>query len=156
MSCRREPRVGLFSSSPTGRAAPFPVTQGRSATSRVAAPGARVVVGKDTACAAGTLVYVGIGGLIPGASKAHACGHPDVHRAHLVPHRPVADRDGDLAGTHCGGREHSGTHKTCSTAGPLCIIHYPLPLYPARGFSELCLSSHILHVLRSSKAGLST
>src|SRR4051794_6089142 len=43
------------------------------------------MVGKDTACAAGTRLYVGIDGLIPGASRF--------------------------------------TQKTCSTAGPLCIIH---------------------------------
>ena len=31
------------------------------------------------------------------------------------------------------------TQKTRSTAGPLCIIHYLLPLCPGRSFSLLCL-----------------
>jgi hypothetical protein len=62
---------------------------------------------------------------MPGASRAHACGHPDARRSHLVHHRPMADRDGDLAGAHCGGREHSETQQTCSTVGLLCIIHSP-------------------------------
>jgi hypothetical protein len=60
-----------------------------------------------------------------GGKQSHACGHPDARRAHLVHHRPVVDRDGDRAGAHSGGREHAETQKTCSTAGPLCIIHSP-------------------------------
>jgi hypothetical protein len=41
------------------------------------------------------------------------------------------------------------TQKTCSTAGPLCIIHSPKRDLLGRGSSELCLSSSIRQVLRS-------
>jgi hypothetical protein len=155
MSCRREQRVSSFSSSPAGRAAPCTVPQRRSchqSCSRSGSPGRRRE--RYGLCGRNAMIrwyrWAHTGG-----EQAHACGHPDARRAHLVPHRPVVDRDGDLAGAHGGGREHAETQKTCSTAGPLSIIH-PYPFLLGRGSSELCLSSSIRRVLNSSDAWLST
>jgi hypothetical protein len=47
------------------------------------------------------------------------------------------------------------TQKTCSTAGPSCIIHSN-DVHPGRGSSGLCRSSSIRQVLRSSNGWLST
>src|SRR5882724_1685641 len=135
MSCRREPRVSSFSSSPTGRAAPCTVPQGRSC--HPSCSGSRSPCRRRERyglCGRNAIIrwyrWAHTGG-----EQAHACGHPDAHRAHLVHHRPVVDRDGDLAGAHGGGREHSETQQTCSTAGPLRIIRYPFPRCPGRSYS---------------------
>jgi hypothetical protein len=142
MSCRREPRVSSFSSSPAGRAAPCTVTQGRSchqSCSRSGSPCRRRerygLCGRNASIRWYRWAHTG-------GEQAHACGHPDARRAHLVHHRPVVDRDGDLAGAHCGGREHSDTQKTCSTAGPLCIIHAPKRDLLGRGSSVSACPYH--------------
>jgi hypothetical protein len=123
MSCRREQRVSSFSSSPAGRAAPCTVTQGRSCHQSCSGSGSPRRRRERYGLCGRNAIIRWYRWAHTGGEQAHACGHPDARRAHLVHHRPVVDRDGDLAGAHCGGREHSETQKTCSTAGPLCIIH---------------------------------
>jgi hypothetical protein len=150
MSCRREPRVSSFSSSPAGRAAPCTVPQRRSchqSCSCSGSPGRRRE--RYGLCGRNAIIrwyrWTHTGG-----KQSHACGHPDARRAHLVHHRPVVDRDGDLAGAHGGGREPAETQKTRSTAGPLCIIHLPKRDLLGRGSSVSACPDH------SAYAGSST
>ena len=51
----------------------------------VCASGECRFLGKDTACEAGRLLYVGIGGLIPGGWETQCGGHPDELREGLGP-----------------------------------------------------------------------
>ena len=123
MSGRREPRVSSFSSSPADRAAPCTVIQGRSCHQSCSGSGSPCRRRERYGLCGRNAIIRWYRWAHTGGEQAHACGHPDARRAHLVHHRPVVDRDGDLAGAHCGGRDHSDTQQTCSTAGPLCFIH---------------------------------
>jgi hypothetical protein len=64
-------------------------------------------LGKDTVCAAGPLLYVGIGRLIPGGGWAQAFGHPDElrdgHSPHLAHDLTAVRLNGDFAGAQFGG-----------------------------------------------------
>src|SRR6266576_1687368 len=72
----------------------------------VCASGELLFLGKHTACVVGRLLYLGIGGLIPGGGYTQSFGHPDEIRAglgaHLAHDLTAVHLNGDVAATQFG------------------------------------------------------